>query len=58
MKSYLVSFDNIVTSMSEEELLNFVKTAVINNKDIANFSVKRIGSLEIEENNHVRILFA
>lgn len=42
MKKYVVSFGDETWIYSEEQLKNFVEIAVINNKDIANFSVRRI----------------
>lgn len=53
---YLVTFENIVMTMTEEELLNFVKVAVISNKDISKFQVQRIANNEIEQNGNIRLI--
>ena len=44
MNKYAVTFENQFLILEEDELLEFVKTAVIRNKDISSFSVQRIGS--------------
>lgn len=44
MEKYLVSDQNNKLILTEDELLKFVKVAVIQNKDISSFSVQRIDS--------------
>lgn len=39
---YIVTFEGTDITFSGEELINFVKIAVVNNKDISNFKVKRL----------------
>lgn len=40
--TYTVSFGNMIQTLTGEQLINFVKTAVVNNKDVSNFTVNRI----------------
>lgn len=42
VNKYEITFGNHTEQVSEQGLLNFVKIAVIQNKDISNFNVKRI----------------
>lgn len=42
MIKYVVSFGEESFTYSEEQLRNFIEVAIIKNKDIANFSVRRI----------------
>ena len=46
MEKYLVFDQNNKLILTEDELLNFVRVAVIQNKDISSFSVQRIGNTE------------
>lgn len=39
--TYTVTFGNVVKTFTEEQFLDFIKTAVIRNKDISNFIVNR-----------------
>lgn len=48
-ENYKVTFGNTTEVYTEEELQNFVKTAVVHNKDINRFSVERIGAPESSE---------
>lgn len=43
-ETYRVTFGDTTEVYTEEELQNFVKTAVVHNKDISRFSVERIGA--------------
>lgn len=40
--TYTVSFGNTTQTLTGEQLINFVKVAVVNNKDISNFTINRI----------------
>ena len=41
-KTYTIRFaDQVWTNMSEEEVLNFVKIAMIHNKDISKATIER-----------------
>ena len=42
MNKYAVTFENHTMVLEEDGLLEFVKTAVIRNKDISSFSVQRL----------------
>lgn len=42
MKTYKITFANHCEYVTNDGLLNFIKIAVINNKDISNFHVERI----------------
>ena len=42
MNKYVVTFENHSVILEEDGLLEFVKTAVIRNKDISSFSVQRL----------------
>ena len=44
MNKYIVNFEGHTRTLEGDELLEFVKTAVIRNKDISSFSVQRMGS--------------
>lgn len=46
MEKYLVYDQNNKLILTEDELLKFVRVAVIQNKDISSFSVQRIGNTE------------
>lgn len=48
MKKYIVSFEDYCEVLNEEQLLKFVKIAVINNKDIGAFSVRRIKNINVD----------
>lgn len=48
-ETYQVTFDDTTEVLNEEELQNFVKTAVVHNKNINRFSVERIGASESSE---------
>lgn len=39
---YLVSFDDVLSVMDENQFRTFILVAVIRNEDIHNFSVRRI----------------
>lgn len=41
-EKFKVTFGDTQVVYTEEQLLNFIKTAVIHNKDINNFTVNRI----------------
>lgn len=47
MNKYVVTFEDHKVVLGEDELLQFVKIAVINNKDISSFNVQRISSEEL-----------
>ena len=55
-EKYKVTFGNTTEVYTEEELQNFVKTAVVNNKDISCFSVERVGAPSSEDTNKVKEL--
>lgn len=44
MNKYIVNFEGHTRTLEGDELLEFVKTAVIRNKDISSFSVQRASS--------------
>lgn len=46
---YKVTFGNTEQVFNEEELQDFVKTAVVHNKGVNRFSVERIGASESSE---------
>lgn len=48
-QTYQVTFDDTIEVYTEEGLQNFVKTAVVHNKDISRFSVERVGAPEPSE---------
>lgn len=48
-ETYRVTFGDTTEVLNEEELQNFVKTAVVHNKDINRFSVERIDDPESSE---------
>lgn len=39
---YTIKFSNVTLTVDEKGLRNFIEVAVINNKDIHNFTVTRI----------------
>lgn len=42
MKTYKITFeDQVWTNLSEEQVLNFVKTAMFHNKDIRKATIER-----------------
>lgn len=42
MKTYKITFgDQVWTNLSEEQVLNFVKTAMLHNKDIRKATIER-----------------
>lgn len=45
MEKYLVYDQNNKLILTEDELLKFIKVAVIQNKDISSFSVQRVSSI-------------
>lgn len=45
MNKYIVNFEGRTMTLEGDELLEFVKTAVIRNKDISSFSVQRVSSI-------------
>lgn len=59
MEKYLVFDQNNKLVLTEDELLNFIRVAVIQNKDISSFSVQRIGSeptrMQVVEAAFIRI---
>lgn len=48
-ETYRVTFGDTTEVYTEEELQNFVKTAVVHNKDISRFSVERVNAPESSE---------
>lgn len=42
MKKYIVTYSDKTEELTDEELLNFIKVAVINNRDIKDFRVTEI----------------
>lgn len=42
MKKYIVTYSDEARELTDEELLNFIKVAVINNRDISDFRVTEI----------------
>lgn len=46
---YMVEFDDQHQVMTEEQLIGFVRIAVINNKDVSNFEVHRIQDIDVDE---------
>ena len=59
VEKYLVFDQNNKLVLTEDELLNFIRVAVIQNKDISSFSVQRIGSeptrMQVVEAAFIRI---
>ena len=57
-ENYKVTFGDTTEVYTEEELQNFVKTAVVHNKDISRFYVERVGAPKSPEtvNNEVKEL--
>lgn len=53
MSKYLVTFEDHSVVLREDELLEFVKTAVIRNKDISSFSVQRVDSIPSQSAPHL-----
>lgn len=53
MEKYLVYDQNNKLILTEDELLKFVKVAVIQNKDISSFSVQRISSIPQQSAPHL-----
>ena len=51
-ETYRVTFGDTEEVLNEEGLQHFVSTAVINNKDINDFSVQRIDAMKSSESNH------
>ena len=48
-ENYKVTFGDTTEVYTEQELQDFVKTAVVHNKDISRFSVERIGAPKSSE---------
>lgn len=48
-ENYKVTFGDTTEVYTEEELQNFVKTAVVHNKDISRFSVERVDAPSSED---------
>ncbi len=44
MNKYIVNFKGHTMTLGEDELIEFVKTAVVHNKNISSFSVQRVDS--------------
>lgn len=53
MEKYLVYDQNNKLILTEDELLKFVKVAVIQNKDISSFSVQRVSSVPQQSAPHL-----
>lgn len=53
MEKYLVYDQNNKLILTEDELLKFVKVAVIQNKDISSFSVQRVSSIPQQSAPHL-----
>lgn len=49
-EKFLVSFGDTQVVYTEEQLSNFIKTAVIHNKDINNFTVNRLEVSDVDIN--------
>ena len=52
-ETYRVTFGDTTEVLTEEELQNFVKTAVVHNKDISRFSVERVDAPSSENTDEV-----
>lgn len=46
---YLVSFDDEQITLTGAELIEFIKRAVVNNKDIAAVVINRIEDIDVDE---------
>ena len=55
-QNYRVTFGDTTEVYTEEGLQDFVKTAVINNKDISRFSVERVGAPSSKATDKVKEL--
>lgn len=55
MERFLVTFGDTQEVYTEEQLSNFIKTAVIHNKDINNFKVNRLEILDVDVNEYGEI---
>lgn len=53
MNKYIVNFEGHTMTLEGDELLEFVKTAVIRNKDISSFSVQRVSSIPQQSAPHL-----
>lgn len=53
MEKYLVYDQNNKLILTEDELMKFVKVAVIQNKDISSFSVQRVSSTSQQSAPHL-----
>lgn len=53
MEKYLVYDQNNKLILTEDELLKFIKVAVIQNKDISSFSVQRVSSIPQQSAPHL-----
>lgn len=58
MEKYLVEFDDERQVLSEEELIEFTKIAVVNNKDIASYTVSRIEDVYVDEHGNAEYVLA
>lgn len=52
MKEYKVFYEDTVEMYTAEELINFIKIAIINNKDVNSFKVERIKKYKHENNSN------
>ena len=52
-ENYKVTFGDTTEVLTEEGLQNFVKTAVVHNKDISRFSVERVDAPSSEDTDKV-----
>lgn len=58
VNKYSVKFGDEVLTMDDEELRDFINTAVIKNKDIHNFEVHRIIDVDVDEYGSVSYVYA
>lgn len=52
MEKFLVTFGDTQEVYTEEQLVNFIKVAVLKNKDINNFSVNRLEVIDVDVNEY------
>ena len=57
-EKYLVTSDDLDLTLDGKELIDFVKTAIVNNKDISAFTVNRIADVFVDECGNVSYIFA
>lgn len=55
---YLVSFDDEQRTLTGAELIEFVKRAVVNNKDIAAVTINRIEDIDVDEHGNPSYILA